>query len=59
MSAPGINFKESMRKKKKKIQATIRKAHGSDVKTQNIRHLDLIPFEKLLYTVVVKCWSPI
>lgn len=42
----------------KKIIAT-REEHGSDVKTQNVRHLDLIPFEKLLFSVAVKCWTPI
>lgn len=41
----------------KKIRATVRKAQRSDMKAQSLRHSDLIPFEKFLYSVAVKCWS--
>lgn len=35
------------------------KTQGLDMKAQNIRHPDLIPFEKFLHWAYAKCWSPI
>lgn len=42
-----------------KTRAAVGKAHKSDLQVQTIRHFDLIPFEKFLYSVAVKCCSPV
>lgn len=54
-----MNQSIKQQQQQQQTRATVKKAYRSGVRTQNIRHLDFISFEKFLYSVADKCWSPI